>query len=378
MATTRRRQSLAVIDQLRAEPWRYEFLQAVRLLEAAVCSPTQEEFEYADQSVGGLAPPNRELLHFYNQASLAFSTSNVADIDEQDVSGTEAERQWTMTLRCFGLAGSHGVLPHYFSEILLLEARRNNRTLEHFTNVFEHRSISLYLQASRKYFLPLQYEQARRGQHRKEDLFSETLTALIGLGTPRITDKLEIPKSALLGYAGLYARNIRSAAALKAMLQDYFDLDTEIEQFCGQWQELPADIVTRLGGDGSGMPVNCELGVNTILGERCWQAQSKFRIRMAPVDYDSFMELAPGSKKMKALQSFVEYFSGSELDYEICIEFDWRDAQPAQLTKEVGQEPLLGWNTPLGMIEDASARDPIDIMVSKHTSPPDAGLATIQ
>lgn len=376
MATTRRRQSLAVIDRLNTEAWRFSFEQSVRVLEAAVHSKHERNQGFANEPIAGLTPPHKELVRFSNQISLAFSAADVASVSVTRREDGDAQRQWHMTLQFMGLAGSQGVMPHYFTEILLQRLRDNDKALAAFVNIFEHRSISLFYQASRKYQLPLQYEHNRRHHQRKTDSYTHALASLAGLGTTGLTDRLPVPLEALLGYSGLYARPVRSAAALKGMLQHYFDLDAQIEQFCGQWQDLPDDILTRLAGGEAGQGCNNQLGVNTLLGRSCWQVQSKFRIKLAPMDYDSFMELAPGGKKLEALQGFIAFFSGSELDYEVCITLNRQEAQPVRLTNEVGAEPLLGWNTPLGQLQGEAALVPIDVLVSKHTIPPDAGLPT--
>ncbi|MFT5691695.1 MAG: type VI secretion system protein ImpH [Oceanicoccus sp.] len=377
MATTRRRQSLAIIDQLSSEAWRFSFVQAVRIIDAAVNTKHPRSVDFADEPIGGLTPPHKEFVRFRNQVSLAFSASDVASVSAKELSVGEVTRQWQMSLQFMGLAGSHGVMPHYFTEILLQRLRDNDAALAAFVNIFEHRSISLFYQASGKYRLPRQYERNRVHKEKKADIYTHILASLAGLGTLLPGDKLPVPKEALLGYSGLFARPIRSASALKGLLRDYFDLDSEIEQFCGQWQDLPDDLVSRLAGGDAGMGCNNQLGFNTVIGKSCWQIQSKFRIQLAPMSYKSFMELAPGGKKLKALQGVIAFFSGSELDYDISIKLQREYAQPTRLTLDVDAEPLLGWNTPLGNMSGGGREiEPIDILVSKHTLPADAGLPT--
>ncbi len=376
MATTRRQQSLAVIDRLNAEAWRYSFLQAVRIVDAAANSNHPRNDGFANEPIGGMTPPQKEFLRFRNQISLAFSAADVASVKIEELGDSEKKRQWHMSLQFMGLGGSHGVMPHYFTEILVQRLRDNDRALAAFVNIFEHRTISLFYQASGKYRLPLQYESNRIHKQKKTDRYTHALASLAGLGTLLPGDKLPVSKEALLGYSGLIARPIRSATTLKSMLLDYFELDAEIEQFCGQWQDLPDDLVSRLAGGEAGLGCNNQLGFNTVIGKSCWQVQSKFRIRLEPMSYESFMELAPGGKKLKALQGFIAFFAGTELDYEICIKLQREYAQPTRLTLDVDAEPLLGWNTPLGEFSNDLQKEQIDIIVSKHTQPADAGLPT--
>ena len=63
-------------------------------------------------------------------------------------------------------------------------------------------------------------------------------------------------------------------------------------------------------------------------------------------------------------------------NYWRSIKLDRREVQAAQLSTEVGAEPLLGWNTPLGAPPNDADIAPTEILVSKHTLPSDAGLPT--
>jgi type VI secretion system protein ImpH len=222
----------------------------------------------------------------------------------------------------------------------------------------------------------LQYEAHYLHAKKESDIFTHALASLAGFGTLRSAEQLPIPIESLLGYSGLYARPIRSASALKSMLQHYFELRAEVEQFCGQWQDLADDVLTRLAGGDAGPGCNNTLGVSAIIGKSCWQAQSKFRIKLAPMNYDEFMTFVPGGRKLKTLQGFITFFAGTELDYEIEISLDKNQAHPARLSKVVGKEPLLGWNTPLGQTSYDESTPPINILVSKYTTSSDAGLPT--
>ena len=39
--------------------------------------------------------------------------------------------------------------------------------------------------------------------------------------------------------------------------------------------------------------LNNEIGVNFILGERVWDVQSRFRVRLGPLKYDEFYRFMP-------------------------------------------------------------------------------------
>ena len=361
MASARRRKSLAVTRQLQEEPYRFEFFQAVRLLEMAARINAGKGQKFARVPVAKGAPPNRESVRFRAQASLAFRGS---DVDRVEIAETlelddeEApQKQWQMLINSFGLFGSNGVLPYHISELVIKRLRQKDRSLANFLDVLNHRSTSLYYQAWHKYRLPLVYERAHREGRNRGDIFSHMLASFVGLGTDKLQERLPIPDDAMLGFAGLLAKGVPSAPTMAKILEHYFELPVQVEQFVGKWQPLPEDMQSRLPGLGVPLGQNNYLGENVILGRQCWDIQSKFRIRIEQLNYAQFVGIAPGTAKMKALKAMVRFMAGSEFDFDIEISIRQKDlprvglGQVAQIDGRAieGGELMLGWNSGLGM-----------------------------
>jgi len=341
MATSRRRKSFTVIERLRREPYRFDFFQAVRLLERAAVMAGDD---CAPEAVAGSAPPSRELVRFSAQSGLSFNGADVLRL-EQRQSPDGGPSQWRMDVGFTGLIGSQGVMPYYLTELVLKELREKNTALRDFLDMFNHRHVSLFYQAWHKYQLPVNYERQHLRREREPDLFSHALASLAGLGTSEMRYRMPLPDEALLGMAGHLGRQQCSAAALAGMIRHYFGLDVSIEQFCGQWDELPGDVLCRLPGPGHPQGVNNCLGANTVLGTQCFQAQNKFRVVVEPMAYEQFMAIAPGSDKLEALKSFIQFSAGVEMDFEISVTLYTGQVAPAQLSDEADRQPLLGWNT---------------------------------
>ncbi|SEA23577.1 type VI secretion system baseplate subunit TssG [Microbulbifer marinus] len=346
MATTRRRQSFTVIERLRREPYRFDFFQAVRLLERATMMSGKSD---AREPIAGSAPPSRELVRFSAQSSLSFVGADVLRLEQRDSADTERSDeellQWHMDVGFTGLIGSQGVMPYYLTEVVLRELREKNTALRDFLDIFHHRHVSLFYQAWHKYQLPVNYERQRLRQEREPDVFSHALAALCGLGTSEMRYRMPVPDEAMLGMAGHLSRQQCSAAALASMIRQYFGLNVSIEQFQGQWDDLPEDVLCRLPGPGYPQGVNNCLGQNTVLGTQCFQAQNKFRVIVEPLEYEQFMTIAPGSDKLEALKSFIQFSAGIEMDFEICVTLFTGQVVPVQLVDEPDSQPLLGWNT---------------------------------
>ena len=77
-----------------------------------------------------------------------------------------------------------------------------------------------------------------------------TCYSLIGMGTSGLQTQLGISDQILLYYAGLLSQRPRAAAALEGILQDYFGVPVEVEQFTGEWFLMNVDALTSLGAGG--------------------------------------------------------------------------------------------------------------------------------
>jgi type VI secretion system protein ImpH len=147
---------------------------------------------------------------------------------------------------------------------------------------------------------------------------------------------------ALLHYAGFFLQRPRNASNLRAILVDYFHLPVELQQFRGQWLQIPEDGQTRLGEFGS-------LGVDAVAGERVWDVQSRFRVRIGPLRYRQFEELLPDLAPIAERKTFflvaqlVRLFAGTEFDFDLQLVVAAAGVPAAQLIDREGAGPRLGW-----------------------------------
>src|SRR5262245_2705359 len=231
-----------LVDVLFEEPYRFDFFQAVRLL---------ERVDRKRLPIGRYGEPTDEVVRFRTRVSLGFPPSQIFELLEPaDGESTPPE----MMVAFMGLTGPMGVLPHHYTELLMERARYKDTALWDFLDLFNHRMISLFYRAWEKYRFPIAYE---RGQ----DRFTEFLYNFIGLGTGGLRrNRLNMPDEGLLFYSGLIAQRPHSAGAAEAILGDYFGVDASVTQFKGQWLKLEAEDLSRLGS------ANCELGINTVAG----------------------------------------------------------------------------------------------------------------
>jgi type VI secretion system protein ImpH len=283
-----------VADLLYREGYRFDFFQAVRLL---------ERMNPGRSPIGRHAPPEDEVVRLRNHVSLGFPPSEI-----WDVTAPPPEAPGTMVVTFMGLTGAMGALPpHYTSVLLEPGARKQVAALKDFLDLFNHRLLSLFYRAWEKYRFPVAFE---RGG---EDLFSQYLLCLVGMGLPSLKARLRIPDQILVYYAGLLAQRPRAAVALEGILQDYFNVPVEIEQFTGAWFLMNQDALTRIGADGQ----NHQLGVDATLWERVWDPQARFRVKLGPLTYQQFQDFLPGSEAYKHLVELTRFFVGEEYSFDI-------------------------------------------------------------
>ncbi|HKS42602.1 MAG TPA: type VI secretion system baseplate subunit TssG, partial [Blastocatellia bacterium] len=102
MVTQSRRTNNSLADVLFEEPYRFEFFQAVRLL---------ERIEPERHTVGRYSEPASEAVRFRTRVALSFPPSQIHQL--ADASEDEATPP-RMTVAFMGLTGPAGVLPHHY------------------------------------------------------------------------------------------------------------------------------------------------------------------------------------------------------------------------------------------------------------------------
>jgi type VI secretion system protein ImpH len=310
-------------DLLFNAAYSFEFFQAVRLLERLY--PHREP-------VGRTAHPSREVVRFGAHLSLSFPASQLYEVEPGKGGGAPEDGQPRMTVNFMGLTGPLGVLPRPYTELLLERVKQKDFTLRDFLDLFNHRLISLFYRAWEKYRLPIAYE---RGAG---DDFTRYLSSLVGIGTPGLQGRSGVRDEALLYYAGLFNQRPSSASALQALLRDHFEVPVEIVQFQGDWFRLEPENLTRLGTQ------NYQLGSSAIIGDRVWDRQAKFRIRMGPLELGGFRGLLPLEKGFSELSELTRLFVGLEYDFDVQLVLKARQVPACQLVTRDEGGPRLGWS----------------------------------
>ncbi len=304
------------------EPYRFEFFQAVRLLEKV----------YPERrAVGRNAMPHEEVVRFRSRVALDFPASEIHEV-RQSVDEKTDEEKLEMLVNFMGMVGVSGVLPQPYTDLVLDRIRHRDTAMWAFLDIFTHRWVSMFYRAWRKYRFPIGYE-------RGNDDFTGYLFDLVGLGTKGLRGRMSLPDESLLPYSGLIAQKPHSQNALENILSDYFGTKAKIQQFCGQWLVLEKSDYTKLGAQ------NSLLGESAIAGTRVWDQQSKFRVRMGPLDFKQFQAFLPNGSAYKPLRSIVKFMVGLELDFDLRLVLKKKEVPGTVLTTRAMRKPMLGWTS---------------------------------
>jgi len=315
--------------------YEFEFFQAARLLARL--------FPYRKQ-VGSVAKPAEEFARFvtlansdgFDQArqSMAFPPSAIHDIERDRDSQYPAQ----MTVAFMSLTGVQGILPLYYTERMLTSKAAKDNALAAFLDLFNHRLISLFYRAWEKHHVAVLYEAAAaRGS--RPDAFTQSLFDLIGMGTPGLRGRLGVRDESLVLYAGLIAQRPHSASALRAILRDYFRLPVEIDQCVGSWYDLEDADRCYLSGEHQ----RNQLGEGAFIGDQVWDPQARFRIRLGPLDLETFIEFLPEGRSMEKLVDLTKYIVGQAMVFDVQVFLRADQVPECRLNDEGADAPRLGW-----------------------------------
>ncbi|MEO7672832.1 MAG: type VI secretion system baseplate subunit TssG [Pyrinomonadaceae bacterium] len=309
-------------QELNDAPYRFEFFQAVRLL---------EKIFPEKRPVGREAMPSEEIVRFRSRISLDFPASEIHEFRES-VDEKTGEQKMEMLVNFMGMVGVSGVLPTHYTDLVLDRIRHRDTAMWSFLDIFTHRSVSLFYRAWCKYRFPIGYE-------RGSDDFTGYLFDIGGLGTKGMRGRMSLADESLLPYIGLIAQKPHSCNALENVLSDYFGVPAKVKQFFGQWIALDRADYTELGKR------NSLLGESAIAGKQIWEQQSKFRIRLGPLTFKQFQAFLPNGSAYEPVKSILRFMTGLEFDFDVQLLLRSKQVPGAILTTRAQRRPMLGWTT---------------------------------
>lgn len=377
--------SRPVIEWLEKEGYRFDFFQAVRLLEI-LYSPEKsseddgikldDEAHAAPAAGAGAARPSNaagrkngeaamDFVRFKSSVRLNFPAS---DVDEVKLDGLKpgARHLAEVTVNLMGLAGALGPLDTPTTELIIERLSKRDTGLKDFLDIFNHRLVSLLYRIRKIHSIGLENEPP--GQ----DKISRYLFSVIGLGTDGLMGRMQVRDRSLLHYAGLLGQHPRSLVGLERLLSDHFKVEVKGEQFVGQWADLDESQWTRIGVSGQ----NQVLGRDpVVLGTRVWDQQSKIELRLGPLTLQQFHTLIPTGWGFRSLCDLTRFYLGDTLDVSFRLVLKGEEVPPPVLG--MVDEPRLGWTSwltarPHGRRHPSAekSQDDSQVEINLGTAPP--------
>jgi type VI secretion system protein ImpH len=310
-----------VIAHLFEEPYRYEFFQAVRLIELWLRRH-------------GVAPERvlTEFVRFQNSVSLSFPPSDIEALSATTVTRTATPDALPEALCAgepvrihirpafMGFLGVNGALPlHYSERVAAWQHERKDEGPRAFFDMFSSRSLALFYQAWAKYRVEF------RGDG---DGFLPMLLAFAGVAQRKADEAAgddEIGDYSLAWFAAQLRSRVVSGAVLAGVLGEYFQVPVAIEQFAGRWDVLEERQRTRLAA------VNCTLGSGATLGGRLLRPDLGIRVRVGPVNRADFERFLPGRSASRALARLLGMFAIEVPHRELQVVLRAPDVRSARL-----------------------------------------------
>lgn len=316
---------LPFAGEVRKEPWRFDWFGIMRWLEAK--NPAFPRF-------GRAMRPAHEVVRISQKPSLSFAPAALSGF------GRTAQGYSYIEQIPFGLYGSNGPMPLYFTEFARERCEYDaDSALQGFLDIFHHRFALLFYRAWADAQAAPSLD--RQGSL-EEDHFSRYVGSLIGYGEPLFDGERDtVPAHAKRYMAGHLVRLTRNPEGLGAILRGFFSCPFRIQEWMPRWLKLRERDCTRLGNEA----VACFLGGGAVCGTSILDRQHGFRIYVGPLSFDEYRAFLPGQRRFRQLRDWVRNYVGIEFSWDIKLIMRHDEVPALRLGAEMG---MLGWTAWLG------------------------------
>jgi len=304
-----------LIEQMKAEPWRFDFYHILRQIERA---------HFDRPRIGDSAARRDEYVDLGQYPYLEFPASNLASVEEN-------EGRLRILVKFLGLLGPQGALPLAITDESVAWVLMRDDAFPRFLDLFNGRFLQLFFRA---------WSDARPiAQHDRpsEDRFIAYVGSFMGLGTEVYANLDTVPDMAKLAFTGLVAPKAKSASRLAGLLQGLFGVRVEIDEFVGSWLVFDESDRSSLGGK------HAVLGKTVLLGASVFSVEDKFRVRIYVRDFAQYERFLPTRDRnlSEPLADAVFFYIGDELDWDVELAIPAGSVAPVKL----GQSGRLGWTS---------------------------------
>lgn len=305
------------IQEISENPHEFGFYEAMRSIECF----------YNDKArLGETLKSSDDMIRLGQTPSAAFAPSTLSTVS------TEKDNLLHLKVLFFGMFGPNGALPLHLTEYANERVRTaRDESFIHFMDMFHHRLLCLFYRAWANKEPTVHFDRP------ENDRFHLYTGSLLGIGTPAVHDRDQMPDNSKMHYAGHMSTQTHHAEGLGSVLQAFFNVPVKIKEYIGEWLVIPEQSRSYLGKSIDGG----KLGQDAVLGGKSWQRQYKFRVLIGPMDLKEYEGLLPGKAKLDQVSAILKNYVGMEMTWDINLVLK-KEAIPKTKLGSFGQ---LGWTT---------------------------------
>ncbi|KPZ55510.1 hypothetical protein AN391_02557 [Pseudoalteromonas sp. P1-13-1a] len=322
-----------MIKQLIAQASQVDFYKAVFIIENQL---KKRGLDY--RHVGYDSNPKQELIKFTATQKFGYPGNSITKLEEAGFE--DGLHKVNIQVSFMGLTGCSGALPQFYSELVMQRLRYKDTTMRDFYDMFNHRLISLYYRAWKKYKPSL--------NHINNDKKKDPYTQMLGLLSGGYNEHQ-------LHFSGLYSRKIRNAFDLQSVLGSYLGCEVKINQMVGQWYELKLQEQTALASQVMYEGQHARLGVDSVIGKQVWDVSSSIEVHIKPNKPCKVKQLLPRGELFQLAKKITKDYIGNSIQFRLIIEADFTCLDTAQLLEDKAQ---LGINSFLAVQNNKSKSNP--------------------
>ncbi|WP_409523507.1 type VI secretion system baseplate subunit TssG [Nitrincola sp. MINF-07-Sa-05] len=287
---------------LRYRPVEYDFYQLVRLAESLYVATQKRQT--------GLMPSDHPLEHqfisFIQQSDLSFSPQGVIAIsNDADMPGKNRLR-----VAMFGLFGSQGVLPPFYTELLHQRARQGDHAFRVYLDALNSRTLAFLFTAWHRNRYPFIHERRQRLEEKSAFRGENLVSGFAGTHLEAFQQAPVLTQVASY-FCGYFSNQRKNSAGLKAILSKVMGVEVIIGQFYARRYKLPEDECNRLGSRAS------SLGSDFVAGNEIIDGNMSLLITTRPVNYTLFDALQPGGPTYQLVGDVIEQYLGIGFDVDV-------------------------------------------------------------
>jgi type VI secretion system protein ImpH len=309
MPTTQRRRHTSIVQRLLAQPYRFELIQTMRMLDLWL----RRNGVAHDETLS-------RYVRFQNSISMSFPASQIEALSAHGELPIDSDhtlqaalvakqlKYIRITPAYMSFLGVHGVMPHRYTEDVVAQIQlKKHEGTRAFFDIFSNRIMALHYQAWAKYRV------RHRADARGSDALLPIQLAIGGVppGSGAAGADREVCAEVPAYYAAMLRQRPASGRVISAVLTEYFSVPIAVIQFVGKWDAPEETALCQIGRQ------NATLGMGAMLGARCWERHSRVELRIGPLTMAQYEQFLPGTGSYEALKTMLALFPSPTLEFQI-------------------------------------------------------------